>query len=243
MVETRTRRRFLAIVVLFGCGLLTACQVHTTVDVEVNHDGSGSLTVGVGFDEAALDELGDPGDALYLDDLEAAGWEIEGPEVDEDGITWLWGSRSFGSIEELALVLAEVSGAEGPLRDPELDVQDGDEETTYRFTATVDLSEGLEAFGDPELAEELPGEFGGIVDAVEEQEGRPVEEMFDISLTWSLAGEEQVLTPSLGDPATSVELVSVVEKPDATSVWPVVGVAGVGAVLGLGLVARSRGAR
>ena len=54
-------------------GLLAGCQVDLHVDVQVNEDGSGSVTVAAGLDDAALARVGNLDQQLRVDDLEAGG--------------------------------------------------------------------------------------------------------------------------------------------------------------------------
>ncbi|MCH1434764.1 MAG: hypothetical protein L7U56_03755, partial [Acidimicrobiales bacterium] len=65
----------------------SACRVDTTVDIKVEDDGSGLVTIAIDADLEAVNLLvEDPAD-LRFSDLEAAGWDLDGPEVDDGGIT------------------------------------------------------------------------------------------------------------------------------------------------------------
>lgn len=235
----RTARSALVTTLVISLAFLAACEVRAEIDVAIDSDGSGQITVAMGFDPGALDRLGHPEHALHTEDLEAVGWEISEPETDEEGFTWISGERSFGTVEELAAVLAEVSGTNGPLRDPMIEEVETDEEISRTFSVTVDLSDGLDTFSDPELEETLRGEpFGGVDEAVEDDEGRPVEEMFDIAVHWSFDGDDRDMALALGDEAQTVEITTVEEKPAVVAtVWPIVGAAGLAAAVVLGIFA------
>ena len=75
--------------------VLAGCQVKVLVDTKVNRDGSGTITVSVGLDEAALAQVGDLRSQLRVSDLEAAGWKVTGPAHEADGDTWVRASKSF----------------------------------------------------------------------------------------------------------------------------------------------------
>lgn len=196
--------------VLLGV-VAAGCEVQTVVTVDVDEDGSGTVEVAVGLDEEAMAEVpdldgsgtGDPPDLTELvraDDLVASGWELGEPEAGDDGVTWVRLTRRFGTPEEAGQILAELTGDTGLLRDLQLTRETGFGSDSYRFSGTADLSAGLEAFGDPELAMTLDGEtLGEDVAAIEERLGRPVAEMatFDVEVLLP-GGDTASFSPELG---------------------------------------------
>ena len=75
----RVRRRLLLL--LAGAMLAAGCRLELDVHVEVAEDGSGSVEVVVGIDRDGIERIGgDLGAVLAIDDLEAAGWTVEGPD-------------------------------------------------------------------------------------------------------------------------------------------------------------------
>ena len=206
--------------------VLCACQVRVEVAVDADVDGAGVVTVGLGLDQGALDRLGDPTAALQLDALRQAGWAVTGPEGRDDGFTWFEASKAFADQDELALVLAEVGGPDGPVRDVAIAEGETDTSRTYRLTGTVDLSPGLGAYADPELVSVLgEGTLASLVADVEAAEGRSVEEMFDVRVT---------------DPPQALDVTEEVAKPTSILVWVVAGVAIAAALAALLVVARRR---
>ena len=145
--------------------LTTSCQARVEVAVDVRQGGAGTVTVSLGLDDDAMDEIGDLGEVLDVDDLVDRGWEIGDPDLRGDGFTWVPATREFGSPAEATAVLDEVSGPDGPFgsltlaRDRELLT------TRYTLTGAVDLREGIEAFSDPALTEALGGPLAGLTDA------------------------------------------------------------------------------
>jgi hypothetical protein len=194
--------------VVLGAG---ACQVRTTVTVDIAEDGSGTVEVAVGLDADALERVPDlDGDGAPAaadlaalvrdDDLVAAGWTVSEPETGGDGTTWLRATRPFGTPEEADLILAGLTGPRGALRDLHVTRSASFGRTDYEFSGTADLSGGLEAFGDEGLAAALEGEaLGEDAAAIEARIGRPLADAVTIEVTSRLAGDETTWTPRLGD--------------------------------------------
>ena len=206
----RTRLTLPALTLLLVV-IAAACQVRTTVTVDVAEDGSGTIEVAAGLDAEAMARVPDldgdgtsgPTDLAALvrdDDLVAAGWTVADPETDDDGTTWLRVSRPFGTPEEADRILAGLTGREGGLRDLHVARTESFARTELAFTGSADLSQGLEAFGDAELATALDGEpLGEDAAAIEARLGQPLADMFTVELTATLAGEGTTWTPRLGE--------------------------------------------
>lgn len=141
--------------------LAASCRVDTSVDIVVADDGSGTVTVTIVADAEAVSLLVDDPSELRFGDLEAAGWELEGPTAGDGGVT-IVAEKPFLSAEELAGVLDEIAGPDVVFSGVTL-LQDhhfariglSPSSTDYDFTATVDPSPELESFGDEFLAGEL----------------------------------------------------------------------------------------
>jgi hypothetical protein len=196
--------------------LVAGCQVRTEVDITVEDDGSGKVEVGVGLDAEAVAELpdldrngvsdaADLGVLVRTDDLRATGWDIGAPSADSDGYTWIRATKPFGTPEEAAAVLNELTGANGPLRDWSLSREHSFGKTTYDFAGTADLSGGIEAFGDEDLAAALDGEpLGEDATAIEQRYGAPLSDMLTLKIRASLPGSStKTWSPTLnGAPVT-----------------------------------------
>lgn len=136
---------------------LGACQVRTDVDVAVEPDGSGTVTVTARLDADAVEQLGaDPADAIRLDDLRAAGWEIDGPRAD-GADTVIEASKPFGRADALGPVMAQLGGADGPFRDWSLATDSSFTVSTYELEGTVHLTGSLDQFSDTDVAAALDG--------------------------------------------------------------------------------------
>jgi hypothetical protein len=240
-VPVAIRRPVTAVLAVLVVLLATACEVRVDVRIEAQTDGSGVVTVAVGLDQGALDRLGDPATQLRVDDLRQAGWGVTGPEQRDDGFTWVEASKAFATVEEMQLVVEEVTGPSGVLRDLAIEEGETDAADTYRLTGTVDLSAGLAAFADPAVAEALGGDaFGGVVQDLEAAEGRPVAEMIDVRVTASIGDEVQVLAPTLGGDPQQIDVTEEVPKPISLFLWLGIGAVVLGGLAGVLVVARRR---
>jgi hypothetical protein len=206
-------------------GLLAAgCQMQARVTVQMDDDGSGTVEVAVGLDDAALAELPDldrsgVGDAADLtglvrvEDLAAAGWSIGAPEA-EGGVTWLRITKPFGTPAEAAQILTELTGPEGGLRDFRLERRRAFGSTEYSFAGSADLSGGIEAFGDAGLAQALDGEpLGEDAAAIEARLGRPLSEMVTLDIAVELPGTGETWSPVLGGETVGMSTSSTVYEP------------------------------
>ena len=187
--------------------VLSGCQVDVEVSVAASPDGSGTVEVAIGLDAEAVTRLGDPASALALGDLETTAWTVSPPAVDDTGVTWVRARRTFDDPAGLQVALAEVAGADGPLAGTTLTVEDGWFTASAQLQGVVDLSAGLAPYTDPELDAAVGGvPFGGLVAQVESDLGRPVSEMIDVTVRWTLGTESAVATPTLGDAAVVTDL-------------------------------------
>ncbi|NLA34780.1 MAG: hypothetical protein GX868_03720, partial [Actinobacteria bacterium] len=135
----------------------TACQATTTVDIDVEPDGSGVVTVALDLDRDAAAELAPIESAFATEDLEAAGWSIEGPNPQAEGAVRVAASKPFANPDELPGVIAEVSGPTGPLQDVRLAHDNGFASSSLELQGRVSLTGPLEQFSDAEVAGFLDG--------------------------------------------------------------------------------------
>jgi hypothetical protein len=196
--------------------LLAACQVDVSVDTVVNPDGSGTVTVGVGLDDKALSRVGDPNTAIHVEDLKATGWTIAPADKGADGITWLRATKPFADPAGLDAIMKELTSGTGAFRNFSLVKDDSLTSTTWKLTGTVDLTGGLDQFGDAELAGVLNGDpLGGNVAAIEKEEGKPATQMIAVDVSVQLPNAaRQDWKPTFADPvATQIDAQSVQTKP------------------------------
>jgi hypothetical protein len=136
--------RRLIVVLVALVVLLAGCKVDTAVTVDMHNDGSGVVTVRATLDADAVSAAEAGGGKLEervrLADLAAAGWKV-GPWVRSDaGTAQIRLSKRFASPEQVAPIIAEVSGPNGPLRDVKARRERGVASTEYDVTGAVDLA-------------------------------------------------------------------------------------------------------
>lgn len=187
-------------------------QVDLGIDVE--RDGSGEVVVTVELDAEAADRLPDLATQLRLDDLQAAGWDVEGP-TPAGPSTVIRATKAFATPQQATRVLQDVSGGAGPFQEFEVSRRSSFLTTDYTLTGTVDLSAGVEGFVDEELRRRLEGGDLSLETAeLEELIGAPLEETFhfevradlpgsvDVQGTGTEEGDAAVWTPVVGERTT-----------------------------------------
>jgi len=185
--------------------LLTGCQVRLDVELSARTDGGGTVRANVILDKEAAAQVPNLAQDLRLDDLDAAGWEVtvRGPSDDVDGQVRVEAVKSFTTRTGAERAFEELSGPKGPFRDFRLRVDRSFLETRTSVDGTVDLSSGLEGFSDDVLRQRLGSPLGVDLATVERQLGRPLAEMFQVSVGARLPGESPtVVNPKLGQRVT-----------------------------------------
>lgn len=244
---TSARRRLLLLAVALTVAVVgPACRTDVLVRLAVEEDGSGTVEVAVGLDDEALGRIPDLAQQLRVDDLDQAGWVVSGPAAEDDGRTWVRAVKPFASPEAAAAVMAEVTGPDGPLRGFTVTRERSLARTELTVDGTIDLSGGLEAFSDPEVAAVLDGlPFGQ--ELPELLGGTPPAEAVRVTVAVDLPGEVEADATEeapglalwevpLGDGPVEVSAASS-ELRTATIAWLVVA-AGAAVLLAGVLVAR-----
>ena len=110
----------------------------------------------VEFDREAAAALLDLGGAegLRLDDLLQSGWEIAPPAASDDGSVRTVAIKRFGTPEQFAEIMEEISGSAELFQDFELSRVKAFAEVDYAVSGTV-APAGLAVFSDPALDEAL----------------------------------------------------------------------------------------
>jgi len=203
-----------AALVLLICA---ACQVRTTLDIQVRPDGSGTVTVTSALDKAAAERMPDLDQSLLVADLRKAGWRVIAPKAVPGGGWQVSASKGFGDTTQLAGVIAQLTGADGPFRRFALTRTHHFAKTEFRLTGTVDLSGGLDVFGDPALRQTLGGTmFGRSDQALALELGQPPAEAIRFRVVTHLpGGATKEWNPRLGDAATKVSASGATRQPTA----------------------------
>ena len=151
---TVVRRVLLALVAALA---LAACKVDTTVDVVVQPDGSGTITLTATADAELVEKAPGLADDLRFDDVEAAGWTVEGPTVLDDGGLQVVVTHPFATVEEATALLQSLNGPDGPLHDVVIGRTVTDDDITTTLSGSIRVSNGLDAFADPDVLAAIGG--------------------------------------------------------------------------------------
>lgn len=186
-------RATLAVLAVLAAGLLGGCRVGVSVEVETAAGGGGHVRATVTLDAEAARQVPDLAHQLRVDDLEAAGWEVDGPTAAPGGGASVTASKPFATSRGAARALRELGGGFAGLR---LRVDRSFWRTTSALEGEVDLSAGLAAFGDEDLAALVGNQTLGLdPPAVERELGRPLAEVLEVELVADLAGRMDADAP------------------------------------------------
>jgi hypothetical protein len=190
---------FILLVVLGGC------RVDATVEARV-HEGGGTVTARFVLDREAVAILGGAvGEGAQTSDLIQVGWEMSPVRQTGDGGAEVKVSKDFHRPQDLAVVIGELAGPAGPLREFRLERRRSLTRGTYRLRGTVDLGAGAEAatgFGNvPELKARLH-DAGVDPGRVEELLAGRAAEGLNVRLVVDLPGRSQTFDVRPGAPQT-----------------------------------------
>ena len=146
--------------VLLGIGAiallsLTGCRTTADIRIELDEAGVGHVAVSVELDDAAAERVGNLSELLALEDLEGTGWDVTASE------RTVLARHEVRSPAELELALADLGGPEGIFSDLEFERRETFARTAVGVSGAVDLSAGMSAFGDEDLAR-LTGSITGV---------------------------------------------------------------------------------
>jgi len=143
---TSVIRRLLA---LCACALvLASCQVDVDVDLSMADDGTGTITVVATADAAVVAAVPTLASELALDDVVAAGWELQGPTATADGGLTMTISHSFTSPDEATNLLNSIGP---PFNQMSVQRTTVNNDTTTTLHGLLGLSNGFAAFADDDL--------------------------------------------------------------------------------------------
>lgn len=139
-------RRVLA---LFVCAIaLVGCRLDVAVDMSVEPDGTGTISVVATADAELVAAVPTIADELATDDIVAAGWVIDGPTATPDGGLTIALTHGFSSDEEATNLLNSIGP---PFNQMAMVRNTTGEDTTTRLSGLLGLSDGFETFADEDL--------------------------------------------------------------------------------------------
>lgn len=123
-----------------------------------------------------------------------------GPRKEGDGRTWIRASKPFDTPADATAVVEQISGKNGPFTDFHLTRSRSFLTTKTSFTGTVDLSSGVEAFGDDQLRTRLGGSSIGVdPKKLEKQLGQVLDRVFTFRVQTRLPGKVESNAPLEAD--------------------------------------------
>ncbi len=197
-----------SLVVMSGAALLvlvlSACRVQISSDIAVTENGSGQVTVAVVADAATLRAAPELVESLQLDDLRDAGWTATVQNPTADGGASVTLVHSFNTPNEATVLLTELSGPSGPLRELVLERTGSPNDSTFLFTGVGGLPDGTSGFADSEALVTLgAAPFAATIEAL----GVPLSEVLEVNVRLTLPGEP-LATNATTAPRESDDLVS-----------------------------------
>ncbi len=183
--------------------LAAACRVDTAVQVAVNDDGSGVVTVVFTADADAVARVPELAEGLRLDDVRDAGWAVNGPISHSDGGVEIRAVKAYASSSQLPVVLAEVAGEGVIFSDLILEQTRSFAESAYEFSLVIDPTPPVEAFSDNALAAIFDGQpFGRPLEDLIAEAGRPRDSL-GLQFSLRLLDSDGAFSATTGpDPAT-----------------------------------------
>ena len=139
---------------IIGLLALTGCQLDVVTEVVVEADGTGTVTVTAEADAELVEQVPTIAEDLVLDDIVAAGWNVDGPNPTDEGGLVLTLTHDFEGNDEATNLLRSLGP---PFNEP--DIRRGQNDDTATNTARVNLGlpNGFAAFADDELVSAVGG--------------------------------------------------------------------------------------
>ena len=162
--------------------LAAGCRADIVVDIDIAHDGAGTVNVEVTFDEEVMRWVPDLGELIVTDDL--VGWDVRhyGEQAPAGERLRVVASKRFSSPAELAAVLSEIDrpsdGSAGLFRSATFVGSRDGVHVIYDLTVTVGLDRPAAGLVNPATADSLEGELFGLpIPEIEERAGAPLDEL------------------------------------------------------------------
>jgi len=171
---------------------VTGCNIQLRVVIDLEENGSGQVSAGVGLDAAAQDEVvfQNLEEVLQTSDLETSGWTFQTTGRGSDGREWYEATKPFVNAEDLQNVLNELTSSENTFKNWKILTETSEKKRSYSVIGSVDLTEGFEIFTDSALnalLEEPP--LGISRDTLEENLGIPLEDSISLRVIVNLPDE------------------------------------------------------
>jgi len=127
---------------------LAGCRLDLAVDMVVEPDGTGTISVVVTADAELVAAVPTIASELATDDIVAAGWAVTEPATTPDGGLTMTLTHNFFSDEEATNLLNSLGP---PFNQMSMTRNSSGEDTTTRLSGLLGLSDGFDTFADDDL--------------------------------------------------------------------------------------------
>lgn len=141
---------------MFAAVALAGCHLDVTVDVVIEPDGTGIVTVVAVADADLVNQTPGLADDLRLEDAIANGWTVDGPTTTDDGGLTITLTHPVSSPEELATVLNSIGPPLNGMSAART-TDDANEQTTNAINGILELPAGFASFADTDLITAVGG--------------------------------------------------------------------------------------
>jgi hypothetical protein len=124
------------------------CRVDLNVDMTVEPDGTGTITLVATADAEVVAAVPTLADELAIDDIVAAGWTVDGPTALPDGGLTITLRHDFSSDVEATNLLNSIGP---PFNQMSVSRNTSGDDTTTRLGGLLGLPDGFESFADEDL--------------------------------------------------------------------------------------------
>lgn len=141
------RSAALALMVLVA----TSCQATAAVDLQIEPNGQGTLSIVATADQDIVASAPGLAESLSFADAQAAGWQVSPVAPDEQGRLQVRIWHDFDSPDEANILLAQLSGPEGPFRGLQIRRDRDGGRSTWTLDGSLELANGLSSLADAGL--------------------------------------------------------------------------------------------
>lgn len=171
--------------------LLSGCQVRSTLHVNANSNGSGTVSVVAELDKEAAQAVPNLKEQLQTSDLVKAGWSVSGPSDGDDGAKVITVEHGFDSPEEATALLRRLSGNGPPFVDFQLSQARTLTHVETSLNGKLDLRQGINSFGDLGLTQSLGSRLGFDAAELEKSLGVDWATTFPVQVATQLPGSDR----------------------------------------------------
>lgn len=216
------RRIFIVLAITVFCA---SCRVDVNVNVAMQRDGSGAVTITAVADPDVVTQAPDLATDLRFNDLKVAGWSVSGPTSESNGGLKVVLTQAFSTPAQATQILANISGVKGPLMAITVSRNRNRELTTFRLDGHLQITSGLGAYTDENLLAAVGATpYANELANAKVQPGEAVGINFSATLPGAVhktTGAEQtgVLSWTVPADGSAIDIATAAELRDPTNRW------------------------